>query len=175
MNNLEIVLNEALSNPLQDERKVLETIVGAITAKCTDPDLIRQAVRQTVTNYENQLRVFMIALANQQLSRILRLTRSLDEIEERFQNKELLDNMNSKDLVRLYAVQQSNLVHSLDYVKRVADMRIELAAAQAAVSTSLLDDKEEVEKLSGLPKLTAQQRNNVRKIIEGLVKDVSEE
>lgn len=174
--DLERTLSRLLSRPIQDEDKVLEVIVGAITAKYTDPGLVSQAVKQAIQNYENQLRVFMVAVANRQLARILRLMRSLDEIENLIANPEVIAKMEPRDLIKAYALQQSNLMSSLDYVKKVADMRIELATAQAAIANSLTTrEVEEINALSGLPKLSPQQRGNVRRIVEGLVRDIAED
>lgn len=170
------VLNRLLSRPLQDEDKVLEIIVNAITAKYTDPNIVQQAVKQAITNYENQLRVFMVAVANRQLARILRLMRSLDKLEEELEDPVTIKSMEPKELIKVYALQQSNLAGSLDYVKKVADMRIELATAQAAITNTLTTrDVDEINTLSGLPKLSSQQRHNVRRLIEGLVRDISED
>jgi hypothetical protein len=161
---------------LQDEDKVLEIIVGAITSKYTDPGLVSQAVKQSIQNYENQLRVFMVGVANRQLARILRLMRSLDAIEAQIAEPSVIAQMSPRDLIKAYALQQSNLMSSLDYVKKVADMRIELATAQAAIANSLTTrEVEEINALSGLPKLSPQQRGNVRRIVEGLVRDIAED
>lgn len=174
--DIERTLNKLLTRPLQDEDKVLEIIVGAITAKYTDPGLVSQAVKQAIQNYENQLRVFMVAVANRQLARILRLMRSLDEIENQIANPDVIAKMEPRDLIKAYALQQSNLMSSLDYVKKVADMRIELASAQAAIANSLTTrEVEEINALSGLPKLSPQQRGNVRRIVEGLVRDIADD
>jgi hypothetical protein len=118
----------------------------------------------------------MVAVANRQLARILRLMRSLDEIENLIANPDVIAKMEPRDLIKAYALQQSNLMSSLDYVKKVADMRIELATAQAAIANSLTTrEVEEINALSGLPKLSPQQRGNVRRIVEGLVRDIAED
>lgn len=168
------VLGKLIKGTVQDEDKVLEVIINAITSKYTDPTLIRQAVNQAITNYENQLRVFMVAVANRQLTRILRLIRTLDSLEEQLESPSVIANMASKDLIRIYALQQSNLTTSLDYVKKVADMRMELATANAAITNSLTtSETEEINALMNLPKLSSFQRNNIRKIVEGLVSDIA--
>ena len=175
--DLESTIDRLLNGPLQDEDRVLEIIVEAITAKCTDTDLVRKAVKQAVSNYENQLRVFMVAVANRQLARILRLMRSLDHIEEQIEsNPSIIGQMKPNELLKLYALQQSNLNGALDYVKKVTDMRLELASAQAAITNTMTTKElDEIHTLSRLPKLNAQQRGNVRRIVEGLVADINED
>jgi len=172
--DIEATLNRLLDRPIQDEDKVLEVIVKAITAKYTDPQMIRKAVKQAVSNYENQLRVFMVGVANRQLQRILRLMRTIDSLEEQIEKPEVIASMCPKELIKVYALQQSNLNNSLDYVKKVADMRMELATAQAAITSTLTTrETEEINALAALPKLNAQQRGNVRRIVEGLIHDIS--
>jgi len=175
LEDIESTLTRLLDRPLQDEDKVLEVIVQAITAKYTDPVVVQKAVKQAVGNYENQLRVFLVAVANRQLARILHLIRSLDDIEETLRQPEVISKLEAKDLLKLYALTQSNLVTSLDYVKKIVDMRIELATAQAAISSTLTTrESEELNALSGLPKLTPQQRGQVRRIVEGIIKDAGD-
>lgn len=174
--DIERVLSRLLTRPLQDEDKVLELIVNAITAKYTDPGVVNQAVKQAISNYENQLRVFMVAVANRQLARMLRLMRSLDQIERQLEDSETIGRMEPRDLIKVYALQQSNLSEGLEYIKKIADMRIELATAQAAITNTLTTrDVDEINTLSGLPKLSAQQRHNVRRLVEGLVRDISDD
>lgn len=167
--NLQEVLTRLLNKPISDEKKVLELIISAITTKSVDPDLVRQAVTQAVFNYENQLRVFMVSVANAQLQRILRLINLIDKLETDIDKKDYASNLEPKDLVKLYALYQSNLTQSLDYVKKIADMRLELQQANSAITSGLTNTElEEVKTLSGLPKLNAKQRNSVRRLIEGI-------
>jgi len=171
--DLRRVITKLLDRPIEDEGKVLEIIVGAITSKYTDPSLVRQAVTQAVYNYESQLRVFMVAVANTQLRRILKLVSSIDQLEDRLDEPEMVATMTASNLIKVYALKQNNLVESLDYVKKIADMRMELQQATAAISSTLTNrDIEEIDALSGLPKLGPQQRGRVRKIIECMIADV---
>lgn len=163
-----------LTDPtIRDEKKVLETIVDAITDKYVDKDLVKSAVRQALFNYEDQLRTFMVATATRQLKRVVNLINSLDTLEDRLNDPEVIANMRAQDLIRAYAIQQSSLMQSLDYVKKVADMRIELQQATAAITSSLTNhDSREIEHLSGLPKLTSQQRSTVRSLVEGMISSI---
>lgn len=172
--DLESELKRLLDRPIDDEKKVLEILVGAITSKYTDPSLVRQAVKQAVFNYENQLRVFMVAVANAQLARVVRLINLIDKLEEKFSGEDVIDRMQPRDLIKLYALQQSNLVTSLDYIKKIADMRIELQQAQAAITNTLTSREiSEINTLSGLPSLSAQQRSSVRMLVENIMSDIA--
>jgi hypothetical protein len=158
-----------LALPISDEKKVMEGLVDAITEQHTKPELVEQAVRQTVHKYENKLRVFAIAAANRQLRRIIRLIDTLDVMEEELNDPGRLAGMESKDLIRLYSVTQGNLTTSLDYVKKVLDMRMELAQAMGAMSSK---EQDEIETLSGLPTLNSTQRDKVRRLISGMTEEV---
>ena len=172
--DLENTISRLLDRPIDDEKKVLELIVNAITSKYTDPSLVRRAVKQACYNYENQLRVFMVAVANAQLARIIRLINLLDNLEVKMQDPEFIQSLDPREMIKLYALQQSHLASSLEYVKKIADMRIELQTAQAAI-TNTLTSKEmaEINTLSGLPTLSAQQRGSVRKLVEGIMSDIA--
>jgi len=171
--DLEQTLARLLDRPIDDEKKVLEILVNAITSKYTDPDLIKQAVRQAVFNYENQLRTFMVAVANAQLARVIRLIGMIDRIEERLSAPDMLESIDPKSLIKMLALQQSNLSQTLDYVKKIADMRLEMQTAQSAI-TNTLTSKEvsEIHALTGLPTLNSVQRGNVRKLVEGIMVDI---
>lgn len=166
-------IRRLLNRPISDEKKVLETIVDAITSHYVDPRLVEQAVRQSVFNYENQLRVFMVAAANTQLRRLLRLITHIEDIEEEIFKRERFSGMKDQDLIRTYAAAQANLNTGLDYVKQVVDMRLELAKAQGSLADVVMNrEREELNALSGLPTLNPQQRDRCRRIIEGMVDNV---
>jgi len=155
---------------IADERKVLEVITDAITAKYTDPQMLEQAVKQTLYKYENKLRVFAIAAAQRQLGRIMRLIDTLDSLEAELGSPHRFAGMDNQDLIRLYTVTQANLNNSLDYVKKVIDFKIELAQAQSSLMTA--QQKEEIDAMSGIPSLNPQQRDRVRKIVQGMADEI---
>jgi hypothetical protein len=159
-----------LARPISDEKVVIETLVDAITEKYAKPELVEQAVKQTIHKYENKLRVFSIAAANRQLRRILRLIDTLDVMEEELNDPDRLAGMKDQDLIRLYSVMQGNLSTALDYVKKVVDMRMELAQATSAIMSA--KEQEEIDALSGLPTLDSTQRDKVRRLISGMTEDV---
>jgi hypothetical protein len=165
-------ISRLLNRPIADDRKVLEIITDAITAKYVDPSLVEQAVKQSVHQYETQLRVFAISVAKRQLRRVLKLIDILDQYEDELNDPETIRNLEAKDLVRLYGIFQANLNTSMDFIKRVTDQRIELAHAQAAILTAT--EKEEMETLSGLPTLDSQQRDKIRRILQGVVSEVTD-
>jgi hypothetical protein len=165
----ELLIAKLSNPPISDEKKLLEIVVNAVTSKSVDPILVKQAVTQAVFNYENQLRVFMVAAANAQLARIIRLIQLIDRIEERVEKGDFVNELEPKDLLRLYALHQANLTNSLDYIKKIADMRLEMHQAESAISSAMTNSElEEVKNLSGLPKLTAKQRTSVRRLIENM-------
>jgi hypothetical protein len=171
-----------LDRPISDENKVLEIIVDAITSHYVDPKLVERAVRQSVYNYENQLRVFMVAAANTQLRRMLRLISYINECEEELFNRKdkatgekRLAGMKDQDLIRAYASAQANFNHGMDYVQKVVDMRLELAKAQGSLADTVMNrEREELNALSGLPTLNTQQRDRCRRIIEGMVDNIKD-
>lgn len=169
--DIKLQVQRLLSRPVNDEKRALEIIVEAITSKYVDSSLVEQIVKQTVFNYETKLRVFAIAAANRQLNRILRLITILDDLEEELGKPERFRGMDDKELVKLYAVVQSNLSTSLDYVKKVIDFRLELQQAQASMLSPT--EKENIDAMSGLPTLDASQRDKVRRLIQGIAEDVT--
>ena len=169
--DIKLQVQRLLSRPVNDEKRALEIIVEAITSKYVDSSLVEQVVKQTVFNYETKLRVFAIAAANRQLNRILRLITILDDLEEELGKPERFRGMDDKELVKLYAVVQSNLSTSLDYVKKVIDFRLELQQAQASMLSPT--EKESIDAMSGLPMLDSHQRDKVRRLIQGIAEDVT--
>jgi hypothetical protein len=168
--NLAAEVRRLLSRPISDEKKVIETLADAITSNYVKPELVEQAVKQTVHKYENKLRVFAIAAANRQLNRIIRLIDTLDMMEEELNDPTRLVGMKDQDLIRLYSVMQANLTTSLDYIRKVVDMRMELAQAVGAVMS--VKEQEEIEALSGLPMLDSTQRDKVRRLMSGVAEEI---
>ena len=157
---------------IADEATVLKLIVEAITSKYVEPDAIEQAVYQTINQYENKLRVFSIAAANRQLKRITNLIGMVEDIEGTLGQPEFYKYMEPKDLIRLYAVAQGNLSASMDYVKNVINYRVELVNAQKSMNPV---EKEELQALSQLPKLEPQQRDRIRRLIQGIRTEIIDE
>lgn len=162
-NEIKDEINRLLNRPISDTSKVVEIIVDAITSKWVDPSLVDQAVKQTVSNYENKLRVFAIAAANRQLKRIMRLINLLDDIEDEIDVR--YPTMKDQDLIRLYITAQANLNTSLDYIKKVMDFRLELGNAQASMITA--QQQIDVD-ATGVPILNVAQRDRVRRVVQGI-------
>jgi hypothetical protein len=167
-----------LPKDLSDPIEVLDLIKDAILRRPTDREEAAKALRQVLKNYESQNRVFLIAAANAELPRILRLLQFLTSCETEMFKVERLEDASNKELIRMYALAQANLMSGLDNIKKVADMRIEaLRAAGGGDGVKKLfelgDDKE-VNALAGLPSLDAPARDRVRKLVSGLV-DIIEE
>lgn len=163
--DLEEVLRNLLNDPIRDEVAVLRIIIEAITSKCTDTHLIEQAVTQVMHNYENHLRVFMVAAANTHLARVARLSENISKLEDKFSDPSALD-LEDKDYIRLYSQQQKSMMESLDYIKKVADMRIEQAAALG--STANVSGRD-LDKINKIGQLSPFQRDRVRKIIDAVM------
>lgn len=168
--HLSLVKNQTdLSNPME----ILELLKNAITRKQVNNEELKQAVRQVLTNFEMQNRLFMIAAANAELPRIIRLLNFITDAEEELFTQDRIESATNRELAKMYALAQGNLMSSLDNVKRVADMRIEAIRAAGGVEAAakLLDPSSESElnELAGLPALDSQGRDKVRKLVSGLV------
>lgn len=167
-------IDRLLSRPIADEGKVLEIIVQAITSKYAQPELVERAVKQAIFNYETQLRIFQIATAKRQLSRIVRLMEMTEQIEEVAMSPAMLAAMEPKDLVALYGKAQASVKDGLDYIKKVVDMRIEATQAQAAMMSTISARETEQIDSAGIGSLSSQQRDKVRRIVDGIVENITD-
>lgn len=168
--HLTLVKGKDLSNPIE----VLEVLRDAILRKSSaDREEAAKALRQVLKDYEQQNRVFLIASANAELPRIVRLLNFLSDCEEVMFTKERLESASTKELMRMYALAQSNLLSGLDNVKKIADMRLDaLRAAGGADGVEKIfniEKDDELNALAGLPALDSVGRDRVRKLVDGLV------
>jgi hypothetical protein len=158
---------------LQDPLEVLELLKDAILRKDVDKSEVADALKQVLKNYEQQNRVFLIAAANAELPRVVRLMSFLHTCEGELFDSERVEDASTKELIRMYALGQSHLLSSLDNLKKVADMRLDaLRAAGGAQGAEKLFSGEkdaELNALAGLPTLDAQSRDRVRRLVTGLV------
>ena len=163
---------------ITDPVQVLDLLKDAILRKPVDRELAAEALRSVLKNYEQQNRVFLIAAANAELPRIVRIMEFINSCEgEIFGDKRVKD-ATTKELIRMYALAQSNLLSSLDNVKKVADMRLDaIRAAGGAMGAERLFsvEDEELNALAGLPALDAQGRDRVRKLVTGLVESIEKD
>lgn len=163
-------IERLLDRPINDEDRVVEIIVDAITSHYANPELVKQAVRQAVNQYEVQLRIFMIANAKKQLRRVMKLMKLSEQMEDAFEKPAVMASMEPKDLVQLYSKIQGNIKESLTYIKSVVDMRLEQQVAQAAMITAMHGGEQIKSKsASKIRDLDSQQRDKVRRILDGLV------
>lgn len=162
---------------LQDPIKLLDLLKNAILRKPVDKDLVSDAIKQATSEYEARNRIFLIAAANAELPRIVRLLSFINQCEEEMYKDERIEDASTRELLKMYALAQSNLMSGLDSVKKVADMRLELlqAAGGADGMKSLFDSDTELNALSDLPGLDSKGRDNVRKVIGGLVESISKD
>lgn len=165
-------IDRLLNRPIADEGKVLEIIVQAITSKYTQPELVERAVRQAVFNYETQMRIFQIATAKRQLARITKLINMTESMEDYIMSPEMMSKMEAKDLINMYGKASQAVKDGLDYIKRVVDARIEATAAQAAMMATINQREVESVDIAGISSLTSQQRDKVRRIVDGIVEDL---
>ena len=168
---LQIVDTPQLDDPLE----VLALLKDAILNKSYDKAAVAEALRQVLGQYEAKNRLFLIAAANAELPRILRLLTFLQECEEELFTPGRIDGASTKDLIKLYALAQSTTMAGLDNVKKVADMRLDImrAAGGGDGLNSLFGDKEnEINPLKDLPGLDPQSRDRVRRLVTGLVDSV---
>jgi len=165
-------IDRLLSKPIDDEGKVLEIIVQAITSKYAQPEVVEKAVRQAVFNYEVQMRIYQIAIAKRQLSRIVRLMNMTESMEQFVMSPEVMAKMEAKDLINLYGKANTAVKDGLEYIKRVVDARIEATAAQTAMMETINQREVATVDIAGISNLTTQQRDKVRRIVDGIVDDL---
>jgi len=160
---------------LDDPIKLLDLLKDAILRKpSVDKHAASQALRQVMHNYEAQNRVFLIAAANAELPRIVRLLSFIDSCEEELFSPERYVSASTRDLTRLYALAQSHLLQGLESVKKVADMRLEVMKASGGADGvgGLFDaESKELNALSDIS-LDANSRDKVRKVVSGLMKAI---
>ena len=163
---------------LTDPLEVLEILKNAIQRRRDqDPEIAKTALKQVLSNYEAQNRIFMIAAANAELPRIIRLLSFLNVAEEELFTGKRLENMESRELLKLYTLAQSNLLSSTDVVKKVADMRLEIAKAGGEGVGGLFanESTNDLNALAGIPGMDAQQRDRVRKTVSGLLEAINKD
>jgi len=151
-----------------DPLEVIELLKKAILRQDVDQEAVSEALRQVLHQYEAQNRVFMIAAANAELPRVVRLLTFLQECEEEMFTEKRVKNASTRELSRMYALAQSNLLSSLDNIKRVADMRLDAIRARGAAGSVFSEDAE-LDTLSDLPGLDGHGRDRVRKLVGGLL------
>jgi hypothetical protein len=163
---------------LTDPLEILNLLKDAILRKPVDQADAAAALRQVLKNYEQQNRVFLIAAANAELPRVVRLMEFLHACEGAMFEDDRLKDASTKELIRMYALAQANLLASLDNVKKVADMRLDAlrAAGGSAGAEKLfqMEDKE-LDAIAGLPTLDAQGRDRVRKLVTGLIEAIEKD
>ncbi|MCG8432500.1 MAG: hypothetical protein MJA83_00540 [Gammaproteobacteria bacterium] len=162
---------ESLSDPLA----ILELLKDAILNKPTfDRSKVSEALRKTLEKYETKNRIFLIAAANAELPRIVRLLEFINSCESAMFNPDRIEEASMKELLRLYALTQSNLLSSLDNVKKVADMRLEFLKAGAGEGGigNLFEEDKQIGALQDLPGLDPQERDRVRNTVMGLLKSI---
>lgn len=158
---------------LSDPLEVLELLRNAILRKSVDKEEVAKALRQVLNKWEQQNRVFLIAAANAELPRIVRLLNFINSAEDELFCPDRVKKSTTRELTKMYALAQTNLMTGLDSVKRVADMRLDaLKAAGGADGAERIFDiekEEDLNALAGLPSLDATSRDRVRKLMTGLI------
>lgn len=167
-------------NPdLTDPLEVLDLLKEAILHRDVDKKEVARALRQVLQNFEQQNRVFLIAAANAELPRVLRLLNFINAAEEELFSDKRLKNSTNRELARMYALAQANLLSGVDRVKQVADMRLDALRAAGGVEgvdrIFDMEKDEELNALAGLPTLDAPGRDKVRKLVDGLVKSINDD
>lgn len=160
---------------IDDPLEVLDLLKRAILRQDVDKGQVGQALKQVLHHYEMQNRVFLIAAANAELPRILRLLSFLNTCEQEMFQPERLEDASMKELTRLYALAQSTLLTGLDSVKTVADMRLEMQAGGGKGPEAMFRGDEELNVLSETPGLDAHGRDRVRKLVGGLMDVIKED
>lgn len=162
---------------LEDPLEILELLKDAILNRDYDKHNVASALKQTLDKYETKNRIFLIAAANAELPRIVRLLQFINTCEEEMFKTDRIEGASTKDLIRMYALSQSNLMTGLDNVKKVADMRLEFLRAGAGEGGigSLFDEDKNMSALADLPGLDARNRDKVRNTVQGLLDSIEKD
>jgi hypothetical protein len=152
---------------IDDPLEALRIVENAISRKEVDPEMVVIALRQVLSEYEQQLRVFSIAAARAEIPRVVNLLKFVSELESRTFDPVRLETMTDKDLIRLYTLSQAALTTSLDNIKKVADMRLEMLQAGAKPESMLSTAAEELAPFA----LDAPKRERIRNIIAILAEE----
>ena len=125
-----------------DPIHVLKLLQDAILKKPNlDQEEVLQALHGVLSKYEQHNRVFLIAAAKAELPRVIRLMEFINSCESNLLNADRLERASTKELIKIYALAQSNLLTSVDSIRKVADMRLEaLKAAGGADGVAKLFD-----------------------------------
>ena len=147
----------------------LEVLVGLLAGDLEEsPEVYEQArdaVERVFHQHENQLRVFLVGAAKSKLRRVLRSMEIIDQIEaELFDVHRISPTTKTEDLVRMYAYATSNQHSDFDFIRKVADMNLEIQRVMGAVGYKSTFDNKIQEVVDKLP--TPNQRALVRKAVE---------
>lgn len=171
---------DAESTPIdkKDPTSILKDITDLITNQEIDHQTAKEAVEATLTDYEIQLRTFLVGVAKSKLNRIIRLMELIDDTESVLQT-DRLEQASTHELLRIYGLAQSSLVSDLDLIKQIVDMRKELEPREASTIINLLGSasEESVNKVveSGHPGLPPKSRDKVRRVIAAFVQQVGDD
>lgn len=175
--------NDTLDDPeielsdfdLDDPLQVLDLLKSAIIKKGSSINKrdVSAALQHVLDKYEQKNRIFLIAAANAELPRIVRLMSFLSTCEVAMFDDKTLEKASVQQLITMYKLAQTNLVTGLDTVKKVADMRLDaLRAAGGAEGVEKVfntEDEGALNALSGLPSIDSQSRDRIRKLLTGLI------
>lgn len=169
----------ARTDVIDDPLKVLEVLKDAILRRSVDPAQAVTAVHQVLKNFEEQNRLFLIAAANAQMPRILRLMTFINEAEEELFKPARVREASTRDLTRMYALAQTMVLNAVTDIKQVADMRLEVLRATGGspedATKKLFGSLEKSNEMSDVPGLTATSRDRVRKIVSGLMEAIEKD
>lgn len=163
---LKVALKEALTPSIDSERS-LEIIIKAITEQVTDEDLLKQAVNKAVNNYEAQLRIFMVAAAKEKLKNIQKLMKLSETIEDSLSLYGSSGEIEAKDLVSFYNQINRKLKNEQEFVKTVADQRLEILNAMSSMKDAVTSD--EILDDDVLGKLDSSKRDRVRRLVDKII------
>lgn len=163
---LELSEEEVLRDPLA----ILELLKEAILNRGVDKEILSKAVIQVLENYEFQNRLFLVAAANAELPRILKLLEFINSCEGEMFKPARVEGASNRELAKMYALAQTNLLTGLDRVKQVADMRLEMIRAGGGGDMGdLFRPTQALKDLAGVPALDSQGRDRVRKLLSGVL------
>lgn len=159
---------------LQDPIKVLKIVSEYISGKEVDYEAARDAVNQTFQHHDQQLRVFLVAVAKAKLNRILKCMEFVETVEDRLFRPSRLEDATTAQLVKLYAFTQGSINADLDFINKITSMNLEI---QKLMGSFGKEDQRITKELEGISEFSPESRNRMREALGrclAILKDTEE-
>lgn len=157
----------------QLERSQIFSVVSSLASgmRGLDASVAKSAVDAVLSNFENKLRIYYIASAQNEVQRIAKLDDRLAIIDKDLLDDATLANLSPADLLRLRVELCREKESALKRIKSVMDMRQEFLAAVKETPEILdMGTKEERE----YQEFSIQTRENMRTVIDAMWVDIED-